>query len=61
VTPISKGTPAAAQARACAATLPLELKSTAADAPRIPSAGSAVINTPVGAPSPAASCPSRPL
>src|SRR3984957_12510755 len=55
VAPTRIGTPAAAQSRACSATPLPKLKSRATEAPRIPSAESEVISTPVGAPSPAAS------
>src|SRR3984957_4941200 len=61
VAPIRIGTPAAAQARACSATPLPTLKSTATEAPRIPCRESEVTSTPVGGPSAAASCPSRPL
>src|ERR1700722_6987674 len=61
VAPIRMGTPAAAQAVACAATPAPTLKSTATAAPCNPSAASAVISTPQGEPSRAASCPSRAL
>src|ERR1700676_982999 len=61
VAPTRIGTPAAAQARALAATLPAKLKSTAtAEALRL-NVGSAVIVIPVGSPSSAASRPNREL
>src|SRR3984957_6999053 len=61
VAPTRSGTPAEAQTRACSATPLPKLKSTATEAPRIPSAESEVLSTPVGVPSPAASCPGRRL
>src|SRR6185437_5807493 len=61
VAPTSSGTPAEAQARACADTEPPMLKSAATEAPWMPRPGSAVTSTPVGSPRAAASQPSRRL
>jgi len=61
VVPTSSGTPASAQARALAATQPAELKSTATAAALRLTPASAVITTPVGSPSSAASSPSAEL